>query len=1064
MKKLISVLLALLIAATTVCSMIPVAFATEDTAAAEDTAVAQSEEAETDSDDAPAEETVLVASNTTVKAEVALTGDEDYTTLAYDTEAEKLATMDLMLSMHGYELYVQPYTAEVAVKHVATGQLMFSNPYDVAKSKGTSSTKEKLLSQIVVSYTDNGVAKEYNSYTDSVLLDQVNVEPIKNGVRVEYTIGRADANYLVPRMISVDRLESQILEKIDKSEHPFEYNKLFSFYQIYDPNDKTQADTVIQDMYSKYPVTKSGMAVYVLAPDIVNRELAQLEGYIKEWAPDYSYDEMEYDHTQTQYVSDTLSTPVFRMAIEYTLTEDGLEATLPANGIRFDETLYTLESITMLPYMGAGSYNNEGYTFVPDGSGALMNFGDFRDKNTAISGTVYGMDFAYQNLEGSANQDVIRMPVFGLRETVEKPIYEWQTETYLDEEVVTNPATGTALLDEEGNKVTETVEKTRDVKVQVDSVVEKRGYFAIIKEGDALAKITAKHENQLHDYNTAQISFNPRPKDSYSLSDSLSVGSTSEIEVVSDRKYVGNYTIKYYMLLDDKLAEENGVEDYYDTSWMGMAEIYRDYLTDAGILTPLNKEEIGEDIPLYIETFGATETIEKVLSVPTTVSKSLTSFENIITMYDELKEAGVSNIDFKLTGYANGGMYATIPYKLKWEKAVGGADGYEALVAYANENGFGVYPDFDFAYVNRQENFDGLSLDKHIVKTIDNRYSSYREYDASLQEYVSYFTLCVSPSAYETFYDNFSEKYSKYDNTAISVSTLGSTLNSDFDEDDPYNRNDSKDMTVDFLATLGEDMTSIMSEKCNVYTWQYIDKMLNVSLQSSRSLYASATVPFMGVVLHGSVEFAGTPINMAGDIDYEILRAIESGAGMYCILSYDNTELLKENFDLSSNYSVRYDFWKDKIVDYYNVLNDATGDLQTEYIVGHEFIIGERVPSEAEVEADAIAAEEQQAVDAAAADEEARKAVIAQMREQYEAGQIAAGKPIDTDAYVAPETDTEEEEGYKYTKYTSDDNQIVLVTYSNGTSFILNYNDFEITTVVDGTEYTVAGYGFVRIN
>ena len=1062
MKRIISALLALLMFA----AMLPVAFATEEeaaavavTAAPADDIAEAAEDATENAEDAEEAPVVIEA-----PATEPLKGGEDYTTLKYDTDEEKIATMNRMLSMYGYELYVQPFTAEVAVKHVATGQYLFSNPFDVAKSKGTTATKEKLLSQIVVNYTDNGVAKEYNSYTDAVLLDQVLIEPIKNGVRVEYTIGRADANYLVPRMISVDRLESEILSQIDKSEHPFEYNKLFSFYQIYDPNDKTQAQTVIDDMYQKYPVTKTGLAVYVLAADIKNRELAQLEGYIKEWCPDYSYDEMDYDHTMTQYVSNTLSTPVFRMAIEYTLTEDGLEATLPANGIRFDETLYTLESITMLPYMGAGNYANDGYTFIPDGSGALMNFADFNEKNTAISGTVYGVDYAYQNIEGSANQDVMRMPVFGIRETVEEPVYEWHLETYMAKEAVIDPTTGTALLDEEGNKVTELVEKTRPIKVQIDANTEERGFFAIIKEGDALSKITAKHENQLHDYNAAQISFNPRPKDSYVLSDSLSVGSNSEIQVVSDRKYVGNYTIKYYMLLDDAKAEENGVEDYYETSWMGMAEIYRDYLTEAGIITPLDENDVKEDIPLYIETFGSTETIEKVFSVPTTVSKSLTSFEDVITMYTELSEAGIENINFKLTGYANGGMYSTIPYKLKWEKAVGGGDGFEELVKLANEKDFGIYPDFDFAYVNRQENFDGLKLDRDIVKTIDNRYSSLREYDASLQEYVSNFTLCVSPSSYQVFYEKFADKYLGYGNTAISVETIGSTLNSDFDEDDPYNRDDSKRLTEEFLATLGEDMTSVMTEKGNVYTWQYVDKMLGVSLQSSRSLYASATVPFMGVVLHGSMEFAGDPVNMAGDIDYEILRAIESGAGMYFVLSYDNTELLKEDLDLSTNYSVRYDFWKDNLVNYYNTLNEAIGDLQTKVIVDHEFIIGERVPSEAEAEADKIAADEQAVLDAEAMDEEARKAVIAEMREKYEAGLIPAGQPIDTDSYVAPETEVEDEDGYAYTKYTSDDNQIVLVTYEGGTSFILNYNDFEITTVVDGTAYTVGGYGFVRIN
>ncbi len=1070
MKKLISAILALLMVASATVAV----FADEEVISEENVLlIAPAPDAEKTETEVEETGVVAVSPNTVVPAAVQLKGDEDYTTLAYDTDLEKLATMDLRLSMHGYELYVQPHTAEIAVKHVATGQLLFSNPFDVAKTKGTTATKNKILSQILVNYTDNGVAKEYNSYADSVLLNQTVVEPIKNGVRVEYTIGRADANYLVPRMISVDRLQSQILDVIDKSEHPFEYNKLYSFYQIYDPNDTTQAQTVIDDMYLKYPVTKTGMAVYVIAGDINNRELAQLEGYIKEWCPDYSYDEMEYDHTMTQYVSDTLSTPVFRMAIEYTLTKDGLEATLPANGIRFDETLYTLESITMLPFMGAGNYNNEGYTFIPDGSGALMDFSAFTDKNTAIAGTVYGIDYAYQTIEGSANQDVMRMPVFGIRETATKPVYEWQTETYMAKETVLDPATGTALLDENGEKMYNLVEKERDVKVQVDAFTEDRGFFAIIKEGDALSKITAKHENQLHEYNTAQISFNPRPKDSYVLADSLSVGSNSEIQVVSERKYVGNYTIKYYMLLDDKLAEENNVEDYYETSWMGMAEIYRDYLTETGVLTPLGADDVEEDIPLYIETFGSTETIEKVLSVPTTVSKPLTSFEDIITMHKELSEAGINNIDFKLTGYANGGMYASIPYKLKWEKAVGGADGYAALLEYANENKVGIYPDFDFAYVNNQSGGDGLKLSRDIVKTIDNRYSSYREYDASLQEFVSFFTLCVSPSSYEVFYNKFGDKYLSYGNPAISIATVGSALNSDFDEDDPYNRNDTKSITEDFLATVDADMTSVMSEKGNVYTWKYVDKMLGVSLQSSRSLYASATVPFMGVVLHGSLEFAGTPINMAGDTDYELLRAIESGAGMYFILSYQNTELLKEDYDLSNYYSVRYEIWaKDddgkvensELAKYYNILNDATRDLQTKKIVDHEFIKGERVPSLAEAEADAIAAEKQAIADAAAEEAAKKDAVMAQMREQYEAGRIPAGRPVDPNNYVAPEEEATEDEGYNYTKYTSDDNQIVLVTYEGGTSFILNYNNFEITTVVDGTEYTVPGYGFVRIN
>ena len=1083
MKKLISVLFALLLVAS--CMTVTM-FATD---------------AETS---APAADSSS-ASASSGSTSTAVSEDNVYLTTMYYNAEERLADkdMELMLEKHGYQLYIDTVTAEIAVVHVATGQVLFSNPYDIAASKGTASTKSQLLSQILIKYTENGVSKDYNSFADAVLNNQIIIEPIKNGIRVEYTIGRADSNFLVPRLISKDRLESQILNKLDK-EDPYEnwaYSKLSAFYRLEDPNDPTKVEAVKETMFKNYPVTKTGMAVYALT-DIVTREFKELEGYIKEYCPDYTYDEMEYDHTMTQYVADTLSTPVFRLALEYTLTEDGLEVTLPANGIRFDETLYTLDSITLLPFMGAGTCTNQGYTFVPDGSGALMDFAAFPDKNTSIAGTVYGMDFAYQKLEGSANQDVMRMPVFGLRETFADNKYVIEKVSYM-KDVKKVDEYGQPVLDENGDQIIEQEEAFKDVRTLVSSELVDRGFFAVIKEGDALSKITAKHDNQLHDYNTVQLSFNPRPKDSYSL-EALSVGTSSEIQVVSDRKYVGNYTVKYYMLLDDDKAEAAGLseDDYYETSWMGMAEAYRDYLFESEILTPLTKDEVDENIPLYIETFGATETIEKVLSVPTTVSRALTSFDDIKTMFDELAAAGITNIDFKLTGYANGGMYATIPYKLKWEKSVGGADGYSDLLKYAAEKGFGLYPDFDFVYVNRHKNFDGLKFDRDILKTIDNRYSSLREYDASLQEFVSYFTLCVSPSAYMTFYEKFAQNYLGYENKNISVSTIGSALNSDFDEDDPYNRNDSKNLTVEFLEKLDTDMTSVMSESGNVYTWKYIDKMLNVSLQSSRSLYASATVPFMGVVLHGSVEFTGAPINMAGDIKYEILRAIENGAGIYFILSYDNTELLKEDYDLSKYYSVRYDIWKEELINYYNMLNNELKDLQTSLIVGHEFIRGERVPSEAEKAADEIALNEQTTADKVAFEAAARAVAIEAMRAQYVAGLCEAGEDIqpmvdamlaryeageDAETIIAEmraeyglDTDTEEEEeitaeetvevtvavpeedDYEFTKYTSDNNQIVRVTYDNGTSFILNYNDFAVT--VEGVEEVIPAYGFVKIN
>ena len=119
--------------------------------------------------------------------------------------------------------------------------------------------------------------------------------------------------------------------------------------------------------------------------------------------------------------------------------------------------------------------------------------------------------------------------------------------------------------------------------------------------------------------------------------------------VVSNRKYTGNITIQYQLLRDEKLAaSETGT--HYDASWLGMADAYRDYLIDKGVLTELTEEDVTEDIPLYMEVFGAMKTQQTVATIPVNLMTPFTTFDNVLDMYKGLSESGVSNINFKLTG------------------------------------------------------------------------------------------------------------------------------------------------------------------------------------------------------------------------------------------------------------------------------------------------------------------------------------------------------------------------------------------------------------------------------
>jgi len=984
----------------------------------------------------------------------------NYTGTAYATPDDKLADMILVKEQNGRQIWYEEFTGEICFVNTETGQKLFSNPWDVAASYNSASvaTKQKLLSQVMISYIDNGVTKQMNSYLDAALRNQITLKNIKNGIRVEYVIGEEQTVRLVPRLIRMERFEELILSYITDD---WTREKVNSFYTLKNPFDLSLTERAVKEMRAKFPITEK-MAVYVCDPDIKARELSQIENFIKTYCTAYSYEELDKDHQETGYAGQDAAPPLFRLALEYSITADGdLEARLPANGIRFDESAYKLQTVNVLPYFGAGSNNYKGYTFIPDGSGTLIRFEDVKGSTYNVSGDLYGQDYAYHNIKNQ-HTEVMRWPVYGIVTNYERNWKETEVVTHvepvLDEE-------GNPMLDENGEALTREINERLTNNFHYE---EDQGFLAIITEGDSLASLMSEHGGTLHCFNTVYPMFTPRPSDQYNLRASISVGANTTWTVTSERKYTGSYRILYKMLTDPDIAAEKGIKDYYSADYMGMAKAYRDYLYANGTLTKL--EDTTADLPLYIETFGSMETTKRILSFPVNVDIPLTSFDDIKDMYEELTEAGVGRINFRLTGYANGGMISTIPYKLEWMRVVGGDKGFTDLVQYAAEKGMGLFPDFDFEYVNHTELFDGMSLRKYAVKTIDDRYTSKRYYDAATQSFTSDRSLCVSASAFEHFYTKFAERYLKYNPTAISVSTLGTELNSDFDEDEPYNREDTKKFTTEVMALIDADYKDVMIDGGNAYVLPYANHIMKLSTDSSRFLQASEAIPFMGIVLHGAKYFTGNPINMEGDIDSAILKAIENGSSLYFVLSKQNTNELKESFRLSQYYSVSYEIWKDELVDYYKELNDATKDLQTSLIVEHEFLYGERIPDADEAEADAAAAQ-------AAAEAQAEAEAEAKLKEEralkylaMHGGEIPEDNMISDEEFEDEETEAEEEveeveeEGdYVKTKYTTTKGTIIRVGYEGGVNFLLNYNSFDVTVRYNGKTYTIAALGFVRI-
>lgn len=646
----------------------------------------------------------------------------------------------------------------------------------------------------------------------------------------------------------------------------------------------------------------------------------------------------------------------FSVSATYEVTDKGFKASVDASTLDYDKSLYYVNNIVLLPGFASVHKEDVGYIFLPDGSGTLVRFEDIPNKSYQgnISDDLYGNDYSINNIK-IKNAEQFTMPVFGL---------------------VNN------------------------------SILNGIGYFAIIEDGDALARITSDNTG---DFLSAYTTFKIVIDDVYDLPN-FSSGSeeATQIKIYGSKGYEGMCVVNYNFLVAEETAKNHtdlGVT--YDTTYVGMAKLYRQYLIENGALTKL--ENASDDVKLFIEVFGSIVAQEKIATFPVTVNKPLTTFEDIKTMQkyfanedNQNEVTSIKNISFILKGFTNGGIVSNYPVETSWQNDLGGYWGMVDLLNDAKLKGYNVAPDVDFVYSYGTSNDSGYSNDNNAAKTLDGRYTTKRVYYAATQIFERTGAVVVSNAFYYSAYSKFYYSISYLDIDTLSVRTLGSDLNSDFDKKDMYDREQAKDNVVEALKAMvgmdGRKPYSLIVNKGNAYAIPYATAILEAGLDSSRRGSASEAVPFFGMVYHGSKEFAGNALNTEGDNRYMFLKALENGASLYYTLAMQNYELFKFDDEFNKYYSISYDHLKTSIVETYNEFNQLMKGKQDDYIEEH---------------------------------------VILNSEYGYEVYRVEDGAKL----------------------YTS---QVVLVVYEDGEGFLLNYNDYAVRVVYEGQTYLLDGLSYEK--
>ena len=106
----------------------------------------------------------------------------------------------------------------------------------------------------------------------------------------------------------------------------------------------------------------------------------------------------------------------FLIPLRITIDKNGLNAFVDCTKV--EEAYpdkFTLYSLSVLPYFGAGSADENGYIMIADGCGAIMNFNNGKYSKLGYSSHVYGRDISKYLIAKPSSGYAIAMPVFGIK-------------------------------------------------------------------------------------------------------------------------------------------------------------------------------------------------------------------------------------------------------------------------------------------------------------------------------------------------------------------------------------------------------------------------------------------------------------------------------------------------------------------------------------------------------------------------------------------------------------------------------------------------------------------------
>jgi len=296
-------------------------------------------------------------------------------------------------------------SAQIIVTERATGNVWRSTPENATNIPGASAISVfHMQSLFILEYEDiHGRSVPQDAYRSSVRNNRFEHAIVDGALELYFTIGDIPEVFFIPDAIYEERLEYFTAQmEVAQRRQVTEAYRLLRSDRLRPADDRAA-------LYEQFPTLQEGAHIFVLRDTVHPHVLSRIEGYLQ--GVGYDLDEWVYDMSYFGVVTN-LDLPSFNLTMRFELDANSMAVSVPLSEITYNPS-YLPTRITLMPFFGAGYVEDDGYLFVPDGSGALMHFGSGRGNQGIYFNNIFGWDEAI--LRDALNHDNrAAYPVFGV--------------------------------------------------------------------------------------------------------------------------------------------------------------------------------------------------------------------------------------------------------------------------------------------------------------------------------------------------------------------------------------------------------------------------------------------------------------------------------------------------------------------------------------------------------------------------------------------------------------------------------------------------------------------------